>query len=76
MRLTNETAAALQRLARTADQMKLGREVLRRQVIEARGAGASWESIARMLGVTKQTACRVYGPKVARARVAEAESLW
>lgn len=76
MALTNEAVAALGRVAKTTDQLKLGREVLRRQVIEARGAGASWESIAKMLGVTKQTACTVYGPRVRKARLAQAESLW
>ncbi|KRA23517.1 hypothetical protein ASD65_03085 [Microbacterium sp. Root61] len=76
MKLTNDSAKALERLARTADQMKLGREVLRRQVIEARGAGASWESIGRMLGVTKQTAAKVYGPRVPTARVSQPVGLW
>lgn len=67
MALTETQVKALARLANTTDQLRLGRQVQHRQVIEARGAGASWESIARMLGVTKQTAQRVHGPKVMRA---------
>lgn len=64
MSLTQTTVEALGRLARTRDQLVQGAEVLRRQVIEARGAGASWQSIGSMLGITGEAARQKYGPKI------------
>lgn len=68
MILESTTVQCLERLARTTDQLRKGCEVQRRQVIEARGAGASWESIGRMLGVTGEAARQKYGPRVTRKR--------
>jgi hypothetical protein len=69
------TVEALSRVARTRDQLQQGKEVLRRQVIEARGAGASWESIGRMLGTSGEAARKTFGPKLA-ARVTQPVGLW
>lgn len=76
MNLSESGARALGRLASTADRLRQGREVLRRQVIEARGAGVSWESIGRMIGCTGEAARQKYGPRVERARVQAAEALF
>lgn len=65
--LTNSQVRALERVAKTRDQLRAGELVLRRQVIEARGAGASWGAIAHMLGISKQAACKKYGFPVRRA---------
>jgi hypothetical protein len=69
------TVQALGRIATTRDKLAEGGEVLRRQVIEARGAGASWESIGRMLGCTGEAARVKYGPKMARKQTS-AVTLW
>jgi hypothetical protein len=76
MVLTEQAATALQRLAKTTDQLKLGREVQRRQVLEARGAGASWASIGRMLGCSAQAAYTKYGPRRTRVAVPVEDALW
>jgi hypothetical protein len=78
MRLTNDQVAALAKVAETADQLSRGGLVLRHQIDAARRAGASWDSIAKMLGVTRQTACRVYGPHRGRSArpTSSADALW
>lgn len=76
MRLSEQQVAALGRLATTRDRVEQGRQVLRRQVIEARGAGASWDAIGRMLGTTGEAARKTYGPKLPAARVTQAAALW
>lgn len=76
MRLSESTVAALGRVAKTRDQLRMGREVLKRQVIEARGAGASWDAIGRMLGTTGEAARKTYGPRVTAALAPKPDALW
>lgn len=76
MRLSESTVHALQRLATTRDQLRAGREVLRRQVIEAREAGASWDAIGRMLGTTGEAARKTYGNRVPVKRLSAPEVLF
>lgn len=68
MTLESVTVQCLDRLARTTDQLRLGIEIQRRQVIEARRAGASWDAIGRMLGTTGEAARQKYGPRLTRKR--------
>lgn len=76
MILESVTVECLSRLARTRDQLRAGQEVMRRQVIEARGAGASWESIGRMVGTTGEAARQKYSPRLARKTADQGDLLF
>lgn len=52
--LTNEAVAALQALAQTTTQLHQLAHAHELAVDEARSAGASWASIANIVGVSKQ----------------------
>jgi len=75
MKLTNEAATALQKLAQTTDQLRLGTRIQAQQATAARAAGATWASIGKMLGCSAQAAYNRYGSKV-RTRVNQADALW
>lgn len=75
MRLSESTVAALGRLATTRDQAREVAATLHRQVIEARGAGASWDSIGSMLGCSGEAARKTHGPKMP-ARVRQPDALF
>ena len=49
------TVQALRMIAETAESAQ------RQAVAQARAEGASWDQVARYLGVTRQSACERYG---------------
>lgn len=61
--LSNETVNQLAKLAHTTDQLALGLRVQRQQVEQARQAGASWSSIANIMGITRQAVRQRYAPR-------------
>lgn len=76
MAITKTQIDCLGRIATTRDHLRAGREVLRRQVIEARGAGASWDAIGRMLGTSGEAARKTYGGRAPVARTSDSGMLF
>lgn len=61
--LTNQSITALHQLANAADAQRAAAAMIHLAVQEARAAGASWASIATMLGCSKQAAASRFTPK-------------
>jgi hypothetical protein len=59
----------LNQLAGTRRTIELCKADIRQLVPKARAAGNTWSEIGAALGMTKQGAVKVYGPKPERAAV-------